>query len=290
MSIFRTESGCTIPTPDARKGLAQLSIPVPGKPLELWAIGVVLGVIIRTGIVQDLPFAPLVWKFVAGERIGADDVTEVDSELKGFLDAVLRGEVAANWSVANWAGRVVGLPGMQAGRQVAPDEVQRYVDAVIEFRIRAIRPALRAIRSGFRDNVGFKRDPFVTGRILALAAEGSPVISIDFLKSVTVVEGFPGGPTNPYVLRFWRVASQFGDEDRRKLLRFITTLTRIPNTAMCPDFHLQIDPMNAREPDIMMPTASTCFNLLHLPRYSNDAAASNKILYAIRAGTTMENE
>jgi hypothetical protein len=282
-SFFAPGSGCAIQ-------IGQYCLPVPGRDRELWAFGVILGIVIRTGIVQDLPFAPLVWKFVAGEKVGAEDVFELDPELKTFLDAVAQGDLQTTWAAASWDGHAVPLPGMPPGRAVLPDEARAFADAVVEFRIASIRPALKAIRKGFRENVGFKKDPFVTGKILSLAAEGTPVISIEFLKTITVVSGFEDGPQSPFIQRFWRVVSGFGEDDRRNLLRFMTTLTRIPNTAMCPDFRLGIDPFPTTEPDLMLPMASTCFNALHLPRYTNDQAASNKILYAIRSATTMENE
>jgi hypothetical protein len=74
------------------------------------------------------------------------------------------------------------------------------------------------------------------------------------------------------------------------LLRFITKLTRLPNAAVCPDFMIRIDQVIVRQPDLSLPPTSICFNLLNLRAYSNDAAASSKILYAMRSCQTMENE
>ena len=75
------------------------------------------------------------------------------------------------------------------------------------------------------------------------------------------------------------------------LFKFITTLTRMPSAArMDKEFKIIIDQMACDNPDIMMPTASTCFNKLHLPLYSTDEIAYQKILYAVRFCSTMENK
>ena len=48
--------------------------------------------------------------------------------------------------------------------------------------------------------------------------------------------------------------------------------------------------MATKTPDESLPTASTCFNRLHLPTYSDDDIAYQKILYAIQFCQTMENQ
>ena len=75
------------------------------------------------------------------------------------------------------------------------------------------------------------------------------------------------------------------------LFKFITTLTRLPTSSGSDkEFVIKIDPLKSENPDQMLPTASTCFNRLHLPLYSNEEIAYEKILYAVQFCQTMENK
>jgi hypothetical protein len=149
------------------------------------------------------------------------------------------------------------------------------------------------MRKGFRENIGFKRHPLLTGVLLSRLAQGNPQISVEALRSrtkIVVKEGhFPLSVEDPFVTRFWLAVGKLAPEERRLLLKFITTLTRLPNTTIFPDFWIKIDAWQGRNPDEALPTASTCFNLLHLPRYTDDDIALAKIRYAIRNCQTMEN-
>jgi hypothetical protein len=50
-----------------------------------------IGIVLRSGLAQDLPFAPIVWKRLAGETSGAGDVLEIDDDLRSLLKS-LKGE------------------------------------------------------------------------------------------------------------------------------------------------------------------------------------------------------
>jgi hypothetical protein len=79
-------------------------------------------------------------------------------------------------------------------------------------------------------------------------------------------------------------------EELKLLIKFITTLTRIPNSSLHPEFRIEIDKLVARQPDEVLPTAATCYNRLHLPMYSDDNICDEKVFYAIRFCQTMENK
>lgn len=85
---------------------------------------------------------------------------------------------------------------------------------------------------------------------------------------------------------FWNVVRSFTDEERRNLVRFITSCPRPPllgfrhfNPLIC----IQSAGHEAR-----LPTASTCVNLLKLPVYDSEATLRRNLLYAISAGAGFE--
>ena len=267
-----------------------------GRMLEFYAIGVLLGIIIRTGLVQDLPFAQFIWKAITGEQITEIDILESDGILRDAFKRYSE-EITENkpsnqrWTVETWDGRSVLLPGKNPNLNVMFEDLNSYKREIISYRINSIMPMLRMIRKGFVDNVGFERHPILTGNLLSRLAQGSGTITIEQLMAITRVFHFDNGMRNIYITRFWKAVSRFNDEQRMLLFKFITTLTRLPTSSGSDkEFVIKIDPLKSENPDQMLPTASTCFNRLHLPLYSNEEIAYEKILYAVQFCQTMENK
>jgi hypothetical protein len=202
-----------------------------------------------------------------------------------MFEEVRAGNIGASWTVRQWNGSVAAIPG-HSGEPVEPDDMDRFVNAVVDLRIRAIRPGLKAIRKGFRTNTGLRKRQFITGAVLSRAAQGSPTISIAHLKAITdVARNMP--PEE--IARFWRVVSEFDERDKSLLLRFITTQTRLPNPTIGNPFRIAICRSDGVT-DQSLPMAATCFNRLSLPVYTTDDVARDKILLAIRTCVTMENK
>lgn len=319
-SIFETTSQLMVQVDASTKGESRFYY-VPNekaldKSKEFYTIGVLIGIIIRTGLLQDLPFAPIVWKAIAGEAITDDDVFESDRLFRESFREInnnfksltrlnstnqLKSEANSNevsnininktWTVECWNGNKVGLPGRNSQALVEPSQLIQYQRDCLTFRKRSIKKMLDSMRNGFVDNTDVRNHYLMKGSLLSRLAQGSGKITIEQMKAITDVNGFPEGKNNTYIKRFWNAVSRFNDDEMKLLFKFITTLTRMPSAArMDKEFKITIDQMNCANPDIMMPTASTCFNKLHLPLYSSDEIAYQKILYAIRFCTTMENK
>ena len=96
--------------------------------------------------------------------------------------------------------------------------------------------------------------------------------------------------SNDYFLilvTFWNVVSTLSEDQKRKLLKFVTSCSRPPLLGfkeLDPPFCIQ----NAgTEPD-RLPTASTCMNLLKLPEFRDETTLRTKLLYAIEADAGFE--
>ena len=90
--------------------------------------------------------------------------------------------------------------------------------------------------------------------------------------------------TEPIVASFWEAVERFTPQERILLFKFITSLTRKPMGTI----QLTINPLIVANPDSCLPTASTCFNQLHLPRYTSTRILYEKLRYAITNCETME--
>lgn len=85
------------------------------------------------------------------------------------------------------------------------------------------------------------------------------------------------------VVYFWEVIKELTPQERFKLVKFVTSVSRAPLLgfqALSPRFGIR---NSGRELD-RLPTASTCVNLLKLPDYQDKELIRSKLLYAINMG------
>ncbi|EDQ98505.1 uncharacterized protein LACBIDRAFT_242078, partial [Laccaria bicolor S238N-H82] len=85
------------------------------------------------------------------------------------------------------------------------------------------------------------------------------------------------------IVDFWNVVNTFDQDQRRALLRFVTSCSRPPLLGfkeLVPNFSIR----DAGADPQRLPTASTCINLLKLPRYPNARILKSKLLQAISSG------
>ncbi|KAJ8081351.1 ubiquitin-protein ligase (E3) [Marasmius tenuissimus] len=101
--------------------------------------------------------------------------------------------------------------------------------------------------------------------------------------------GFTGGgrdaqkQAEKVVEWFWDVLHTFNEEEKRGLLKFVTSCGRPPLLGfkeLNPHFAIR----DAGEDQDRLPTASTCVNLLKLPRYKSPEILRAKLLQAINSG------
>jgi hypothetical protein len=253
------------------------------------AIGIFIGIVVRTGLCQSIPFANFVWKFLAHEPIGEGDVTQVDANLGNLFKAVREdGEnavrMALEWRVVDWPGKkTVMLQGHPRNAIVQPWEVEEFARACVEARIEAVMPAMKAIAAGFYANIGVAMS--ISSFFLSRAAQGDPVLSVRDLMECAEYE--PGTSVEDCAV-FWQVVEKMTNQQRSLLLRFVTTMTRLPLSGSG-EFKFRIAVVNQPNADKVFIRAGTCFNRLWLPRYSCFEVAWERINTAIVCTPTMEN-
>ena len=110
--------------------------------------------------------------------------------------------------------------------------------------------------------------------------EGSPHFSLTSLKHITEYENYL--PTSPYIRSFWRIVTAWPEFKQRQLLKFVTACERIPaGGAGNLTFKIKRGP----PPDNgELPTSSTCFGMLVLPKYESSEVLEGKLGLALRYG------
>ncbi|KAH7036726.1 E3 ubiquitin-protein ligase NEDD4 [Macrophomina phaseolina] len=91
------------------------------------------------------------------------------------------------------------------------------------------------------------------------------------------------GLEHPSVQLFWRVMESLSDDERRAVLKFVTSTPRAPLLgfgSLNPRFSIR----DAGHDTSRLPSTSTCVNLLKLPLYKDEQTLREKLLYAVNSG------
>ncbi|XP_057586381.1 ubiquitin-protein ligase E3C isoform X5 [Hippopotamus amphibius kiboko] len=163
-----------------------------------------------------------------------------------------------------------------------------YIHLVADYRLnRQIRQHCLAFRQGLANVVSLEWLRMFDQQELQVLISGAQVpISLEDLKSFT---NYSGGYSadHPVIKVFWRVVEGFTDEEKRKLLKFVTSCSRPPLLGfkeLYPAFCIH----NGGSDLERLPTASTCMNLLKLPEFPDAALLRSKLLYAIECAAGFE--
>ena len=122
---------------------------------------------------------------------------------------------------------------------------------------------------------------------LQILLSGAPTaINLNDLMIHTVYSG--GYSKDHQVIKiFWEIVAEFSENDKRKLLKFITSCSRPPLLGF-KDLYPALCIQNAgKEPD-RLPTSSTCMNLLKLPEVYDKQLMKKKLIYSINSGSGFE--
>ncbi|KAF9794972.1 hypothetical protein SFRURICE_011103 [Spodoptera frugiperda] len=162
-----------------------------------------------------------------------------------------------------------------------------YIHLVADYKLnKQIRSQCTAFKRGLVSVVSAEWLRMFSCRELQLLISGAEVpIDIEDLRRHT---HYAGGfsAQHPTVQCFWRVLSTFTDDQRRQLLKFVTSCSRPPLLGfkdLQPPFCIQSAGASDR-----LPSSSTCMNLLKLPEFHTDEQLTEKLLYAIQAGAGFE--
>uniref|UniRef100_A0A7N8WL85 Ubiquitin-protein ligase E3C n=1 Tax=Mastacembelus armatus TaxID=205130 RepID=A0A7N8WL85_9TELE len=261
-------------------------------------LGRILGKALYENMLVELPFASFFLSKLLGTSADVDihHLASLDPEmyrnllfLKSYEDDVE--ELGLNFTVVNndlGEAQVVELkPG---GKDIPVTTANRiaYIHLVADYRLnKQIRPHCLAFRQGLANVVNLEWLRMFDQQEIQVLISGAHVpISLDDLKKFT---NYSGGysATHPVIQTFWEVVEGFTDEEKRKLLKFVTSCSRPPLLGfkeLYPAFCIH----NGGTDLDRLPTASTCMNLLKLPEFCDQHLMRNKLLYAIESSAGFE--
>lgn len=274
-------------------------------------LGRIIGKCLYEGVLVDIHFAPfflLKWALTGGStsatnetayRASVNDLRDMDESLyQGLL------------SVKNYPGDVRDLdltfeitdpvsPSQTTTRELIPngssipvtnENRPLYLTLIARHRLQN-QP--RHQTAAFLKGLGSIISPnwlsmFNQPELQTLVGGSTSSISTEDLRQHTTYGGLyvPGfdGTLHPTIELFWKVISEdFTDEERRKLLKFVTSTPRAPLlgfSALNPRFCIR----DGGNDEGRLPSTSTCVNLLKLPVYKERRNLAGKLRYSINAG------
>ena len=144
----------------------------------------------------------------------------------------------------------------------------------------SVAPQLDAFRRGFYRVVDIHALSLFTPSSLRAFMEGSSSLDIEELRNATKYDGYE--TKSKYIHTFWRIVSSWPESKQKQLLKFVTAAKRIPiGGASNLTFVIK---KTVPEDLEHLPTSSTCFGTLYLPRYANAEALEEKLSRAIEYG------
>uniref|UniRef100_A0A3B3BDY6 Ubiquitin-protein ligase E3C n=1 Tax=Oryzias melastigma TaxID=30732 RepID=A0A3B3BDY6_ORYME len=261
-------------------------------------LGRILGKALYENMLVELPFASFFLSKLLGTSADVDihHLASLDPEmyrnllfLKSYEDDVE--ELGLNFTVVNndlGEAQVVELkPG---GKDIPVTTANRiaYIHLVADYRLnKQIRPHCLAFRQGLANVVNLEWLRMFDQQEIQVLISGAHVpISLDDLKNFT---NYSGGYTanHPVIQIFWEVVEGFTEEEKRKLLRFVTSCSRPPLLGF-KELHPAFCIHNGGSDLERLPTASTCMNLLKLPEFCDQHSMRSKLLYAIESSAGFE--
>uniref|UniRef100_A0A8C6WIX2 E3 ubiquitin-protein ligase HACE1 n=1 Tax=Neogobius melanostomus TaxID=47308 RepID=A0A8C6WIX2_9GOBI len=243
--------------------------------------GQILGLALYHRQLVNIYFTRSFYKHILGIPVNYQDVSSIDPEYAKNLQWILDNDISdlgleLSFSVeTDVFGAMEEVPLKPGGTsiQVTQDNKAEYVQLVTELRMtRAIQPQINLF------------DEYE----LELLLSGMPEIDVqDWYKNTDYTSGYD--TQEPVIQWFWEVVRSLTQEERVLLLQFVTGSSRVPHGGFAflmggsglQKFTITAVPYTAH----LLPTSSTCINMLKLPDYPSQDVLKDRLLVALHCGS-----
>lgn len=145
----------------------------------------------------------------------------------------------------------------------------------------SVKPQFDALKTGFCRVLPPYSVAFLHPASMQKLLEGSIEVEVDALRAGATYEGYE--EHEPFIESFWEMLRSWSNERKRALIRFVTAADRLPAAGAShltfKLYHTTSDPQNPR-----LPTSSTCFGTLFLPKYDSTETMERMINLALDLG------
>lgn len=259
-------------------------------------VGRIIGKAIYDGRLLDCYFTRSFYKHILGKKVDYRDVEAIDPEYYKSLVWILENDITdvidLNFSIeVDDFGKTKVIELIPNGQNISVTEEnkQDYVRLVAEQKLYlAIEEQIKNFLIGFRDIIPSELIQIFNEQELELLISGLPDIDIDDWKNNTEYQGY--SHSSPQIQWFWRAVRSFDQEERAKLLQFVTGTSKVPlegfsslqGSSGVQKFQIHKDFGSTNR----LPSAHTCFNQLDIPLYESYDHLRKNLLIAIQECST----
>lgn len=276
-------------------------------------LGRIIGKCLYEGILVDVSFAGFFLKkwaltggansapMESGYRANINDLKELDDGLyRGLLALKNSTDDIESFGLTFTVDDAVGSEGdkhiverelVKNGAQMTVIKENRlwYITEMARYRLQGQSfPQTQAFLKGLSSMVQPSwLSMFNQSELQTLIGGAAADIDVQDLRRNTLYGGTyvigDDGREHPSVQLFWKVMAELPDEERRKLLKFVTSTPRGPLLGFSnlnPRFSIR----DSGSDENRYPTTSTCVNLLKLPMYKSERMLREKLLAAVNSG------
>lgn len=243
-------------------------------------VGQLMGAAFRSQETLVLSLPQFIWKQLVGELVNwMRDFVTVDSAEVKLIESIesmdrerfeSTFEGVLNFTTVLSGGATVNLLSTTEERWVTYDDRLEYCELVKQVRLKESEKQVAAIRDGLTQVVPSQVLSLLTWQELEQRVCGNPEISVAALKQSSRYDS-DLSESSPRVRLLWQALEEFTNEERSRLLRFITGRRRLPVT-------VYIDSHDGNSDSL--PTSATCSNTLYLPNYTTVEQSIEKLRYA----------
>jgi E3 ubiquitin-protein ligase HECW2 len=260
--------------------------------------GRVLGLALVHQYLLDAFFTRPFYKALLRLPVALSDLESLDSEFHQSLQWIRDNDIGSGASLGltfcvteELLGRVVERELKPNGKNITVTEKNKkeYLERMVKWRLeRGVQEQIDSLVRGFYEVVDPRLVSVFDARELELVIAGTAEIDINDWRSNT--EYRSGYHDNHQViLWFWHVIEKFSNEQRLRLLQFVTGTSSIPYEG----FSALRGSTGPRRFCIekwgklnALPRAHTCFNRLDLPPYPTPDVLFEKLLLAVEETNT----
>ncbi|KTW25580.1 hypothetical protein T552_03441 [Pneumocystis carinii B80] len=242
-------------------------------------LGKLIGKCIYESVLLDVTFAPFFLTKILGKKSYLDDLVILDFELyKGLMflkryTGDVQNDFSLNFTIIEQEfGKTTTIELIPGGSDISVTNTNRlqYIYTMADYRLnKVISKQSYAFAKGLFDIIDIKWLSMFSSQELQKIIGGSSLpIDIDDLRNNSVYGGFHDN--DPTIELFWSVLYEFSVFERQTFLKFVTSVSRPPLLGfkdLKPLFCIR----DGGDDTNRLPTASTCINLLILPRYNDKA-------------------
>lgn len=142
----------------------------------------------------------------------------------------------------------------------------------------SVRPQFEAFQKGFNACLSQRSLTLLDPDVLQSIVEGIQDIDISELRRYARYEGY--SPSDRIIKEFWSIVKKYSQEEKKKLLEFVTASDRLPVGGMR-NVVFVIQKNGGAEMDGHLPTSYTCYGYLLLPEYSKKEILREKLEMAL---------